>query len=361
MRCGDFKESYREDEEIFQSLFVRICLAVLFVFLIITPFFASSYVLYIMNLIGIAIIGAVGLNLLTGFTGQISLGHAAFVGVGGYATAILVTRLDMPFWFAMPIAGFVSAGMGLIIGIPSLRVKGLYLCIATLAAQFILEFVFVHWESMTHGIRGINVPAPRIGSFVFDTEKSYYFITLVLVILTVGFARNLVRTKWGRAFVAIRDRDLAAEIIGINLFRYKLAAFALSSFFAGIAGSLWVGFIKVVTPEHFPFSLSIQYLAMVIVGGLGSVLGFHLWSHIHDAYPGASKHFRKFRQTAIPWFGPIFHPAERNYLWWHDRDLPGPGTSWSGGNLASYQELLPALAFFELKVDFRPMNCRFKH
>ncbi len=273
MRCGDFKESYREDEEIFQSLFVRICLAVLFVFLIITPFFASSYVLYIMNLIGIAIIGAVGLNLLTGFTGQISLGHAAFVGVGGYATAILVTRLDMPFWFAMPIAGFVSAGMGLIIGIPSLRVKGLYLCIATLAAQFILEFVFVHWESMTHGIRGINVPAPRIGSFVFDTEKSYYFITLVLVILTVGFARNLVRTKWGRAFVAIRDRDLAAEIIGINLFRYKLAAFALSSFFAGIAGSLWVGFIKVVTPEHFPFSLSIQYLAMVIVGGLGSVLG----------------------------------------------------------------------------------------
>ncbi|MFA6223395.1 MAG: branched-chain amino acid ABC transporter permease [Desulfomonilaceae bacterium] len=273
MRCGDFKESYREDEEIFQSLFVRICLAVLFVLLIITPFVASSYVLYIMNLIGIAIIGAVGLNLLTGFTGQISLGHAAFVGVGGYATAILVTRLDMPFWFAMPIAGFVSAGMGLIIGIPSLRVKGLYLCIATLAAQFILEFVFVHWESMTHGIRGINVPAPRIGDFVFDTEKSYYFITLVLVILTVGFARNLVRTKWGRAFVAIRDRDLAAEIIGINLFRYKLAAFALSSFFAGIAGSLWVGFIKVVTPEHFPFSLSIQYLAMVIVGGLGSVLG----------------------------------------------------------------------------------------
>ncbi len=273
MRCGDFKESYREDEEIFQSLFVRICLAVLFVLLIITPFVASSYVLYIMNLIGIAIIGAVGLNLLTGFTGQISLGHAAFVGVGGYATAILVTRLGMPFWFAMPIAGFVSAGMGLIIGIPSLRVKGLYLCIATLAAQFILEFVFVHWESMTHGIRGINVPAPRIGDFVFDTEKRYYFITLVLVILTVGFARNLVRTKWGRAFVAIRDRDLAAEIIGINLFRYKLAAFALSSFFAGIAGSLWVGFIKVVTPEHFPFSLSIQYLAMVIVGGLGSVLG----------------------------------------------------------------------------------------
>ena len=273
MRCGDLKESYLEDEKIFQSLFVRICIAILLIFLTIMPFVAGPYILYIMNLIGFAIIGAVGLNLLTGFTGQISLGHAAFIGVGGYATAILVTRLGLPFWLAMPLAGLVSAGVGLIIGIPSLRVKGLYLCIATLAAQFILEFVFVHWESMTRGIRGINVPPPSIGDFVFDTEKSYYFITLVIVIVSVGFARNLVRTKWGRAFVAIRDRDLAAEIIGINLFRYKLAAFALSSFFAGIAGSLWVGFIKVVTPEHFPFSLSIQYLAMVIVGGLGSILG----------------------------------------------------------------------------------------
>ncbi len=273
MRCGDLKESYLEDEKIFQSLFVKICLWTFFLVLLVVPFVAGPYVLYIMNLIGFSIIAAVGLNLLTGFTGQISLGHAAFVGVGGYTTAILVTRLGFPFWVALPCAGFVSAGMGLIIGIPSLRVKGLYLCIATLAAQFILEFVFVHWESMTKGIRGINVPPPRIGSFEFNTEKSYYFITFMLVILVVGFARNLVRTKWGRAFVAIRDRDLSAEIIGINLFRYKLAAFAISSFFAGIAGGLWVGFIKVVTPEHFPFSLSIQYLAMVIVGGMGSVLG----------------------------------------------------------------------------------------
>ncbi len=225
------------------------------------------------TLIGFAIIGAVGLNLLTGFTGQISLGHAAFIGVGGYATAILITRVGIPFWFALPAAGLISAAVGLIIGIPSLRVKGLYLVIATLAAQFILEYVFMHWESMTRGIRGINVPPPSLGGFVFDTEKSFYFLTLFLVILGVGFARNLVRTKWGRAFVAIRDRDLAAEIMGINLFRYKLVAFGLSSFYAGIAGGLWANFMKVVTPEHFPFSLSIQYLAMIIVGGLGSVLG----------------------------------------------------------------------------------------
>ncbi len=260
MRCGDLKESYLEDEKIFQSLFVKFWLGVLLVLLLLLPVFASSYVMYIANITGFAIVGAIGLNLLTGFTGQISLGHAAFVGVGGYATAIFITRLGMPFWIALPSAGLVSAAIGLIIGVPSLRVKGLYLCIATLAGQFIVEYVFVHWESMTRGIRGINVPPPRLWGMVFDTEKSFYFITLTLVIIGVGFARNLVRTKWGRAFVAIRDRDLAAEIMGINLFRYKLAAFALSSFYAGIAGGLWVCFMKVVTPEHFPFSLSIQVL-----------------------------------------------------------------------------------------------------
>jgi len=273
MRCGDFKENYIKDEEIFQSLFVKFWLILLGIFLILFPFWASDYMLYITNLIGIAVIGAVGLNLLTGFTGQISLGHAAFIGVGGFTAAILVTRLGFSFWLALPCAGFVAALAGVIIGIPSLKVKGLYLCIATLAAQFIFEYIFIHWESMTRGIRGINIPPPHIGPLMFDTEKSFYWITLMVTIILVFYARNLVRSRTGRAFVAIRDRDLSAEIIGINLFKYKLIAFAISSFYAGIAGALWVGFMKVVTPDHFPFSLSIQYLAMIIVGGLGRVLG----------------------------------------------------------------------------------------
>ncbi|MEE4264495.1 MAG: branched-chain amino acid ABC transporter permease [Desulfobacteraceae bacterium] len=273
MRCGDFKESYIKDEEIFQSLFVKFWLGLLFLFLLILPLVADAYILYVANLIGFAIIGAVGLNILTGFTGQISLGHAAFVGVGGYAAAILITRFGFSFWLALPCAGFVAAGAGLIIGIPSLRVKGLYLCMATLAAQFIFEFIFIHWESMTHGIRGINIPAPLLGDFALDTEKRFYFLTLVMVVIAVTFARNLIRSRVGRAFVAIRDRDLAAEIMGISLFRYKLTAFAISSFYAGVAGALWVSFMRIVTPDHFPFHLSIQYLAMVIVGGMGSLLG----------------------------------------------------------------------------------------
>lgn len=310
MRCGDFKESYWEDEIIFQSFFVRFWLAVLMVMLVVLPWLVSAYVMYVANLIGIAIIGAVGLNLLTGFTGQISLGHAAFMGVGGYATAILVTKLDIPFWFALPCAGLISAATGMIIGIPSLRVKGLYLCIATLAAQFIFEFLFLHWESLTHGIRGINVPPPGIGPIIFDTEKNFYYVVLVVAIIGVGFARNLLRTKWGRAFVAIRDRDLAAEIIGINLFRYKLAAFALSSFYAGVAGGLWVGFIKVVTPEHFPFSLSIQYLAMVIVGGLGSVLGSILGAIFMTLVPELLNVFTGFAKDFFPSIGQNFIPLK---------------------------------------------------
>jgi branched-chain amino acid transport system permease protein len=273
MRCGDFKDNYKKDEAIFQSVFVKVWLALLMVFLLVFPFFANEYVLYMANLIGIAIIGAQGLNLLTGFTGQISLGHAAFIGVGAYTSAILITRVGIPFWWTVPMAGVMSAIVGVIIGIPSLRIKGLYLAIATIAAQFIFEYVFMNWEWMTHGIRGINVPDPEIFGFQFDTERKFYFITLSFVVIGTLYARNLIRTKTGRAFIAIRDRDLAAELIGINLFRYKLMSFAISSFYAGVAGSLWVSFMNIVTPEHFPLSLSIEYLAMVIVGGLGSVLG----------------------------------------------------------------------------------------
>jgi branched-chain amino acid transport system permease protein len=310
MRCGDFKETYIKDEEIFQSFFVKFWLVLFFLFLFILPFFANAYVLYVANLIGFAVIGAVGLNILTGFTGQISLGHAAFVGVGGYTAAVLMTRLNVPFWLALPVAGLVAALAGLIIGIPSLRVKGLYLCMATLAAQFIFEFIFIHWEPMTQGIRGINVPAPILGGFTFDTEKRFYFLTLVMVVLAVTYARNLVRSRVGRAFVAIRDRDLAAEIMGISLFRYKLAAFAISSFYAGIAGALWVSFMRIVTPDHFPFHLSIQYLAMVIVGGLGSVLGSIFGAIFMTLTPELLNVFSAGLSKMVPELGQLFIPMK---------------------------------------------------
>jgi branched-chain amino acid transport system permease protein len=273
MRVGDYKETYAADEAVFSTPTSRFWLGVLLVALAVFPFWAGDYLLYMANLTGVAIIGAVGLNILTGAAGQISLGHAAFVGIGAYSTALLTTRLGLPFYICLPLSGLLSAFFGVIVGAPSMRMKGLYLCIATLAAQMIFMFLFVHWESLTGGIRGINVPPAEIFGIKLNTEFRLYFVTIPVMVILVMAARNLFRTRVGRAFIAIRDRDISAELMGINLFRYKLYAFAASSFYAGVAGCLSAYLVKVVTPEHFPLHESVRYLAMIIVGGLGSILG----------------------------------------------------------------------------------------
>ncbi|MBU2455500.1 MAG: branched-chain amino acid ABC transporter permease, partial [Proteobacteria bacterium] len=273
MRIGDFKETYASDQAVFVNATSRFWLGVLFILLAIFPFVAGDYLLFMANLIGITIIGAVGLNILTGCAGQISLGHAAFIGVGAYTAAILSTRFNLPFLVCLPLSGLMSAAFGILVGGPSLRLKGMYLCIATLSAQLILEFVFVHWESVTGGIRGINISPPQIFGIVFDNDFKFYFLTFTVVIICVTAARNLFRTRVGRAFIAIRDRDISAELMGINLLKYKTYAFAISSFMAGLSGCLWVNFLKTITPEHFPLLESVRYLAMIIVGGMGSILG----------------------------------------------------------------------------------------
>ncbi len=271
--CGTFNTTYKQDMALFRTKFLKFWVGVFFVFLLIFPFVANVYLLSLANIIGIAVVGALGLNILTGFAGQISLGHGAFIGVGAYTSALLVMRLHIPFWFALPAAGLFTAIVGMIFGIPSLRVKGLYLAIATLAAQVIINFVMIHWSSLTKGTSGLPVDPPRLFGIVFDTDQKYYFITMAFAVLATTFAKNLQRTRVGRAFMAVRDNDLAAEIIGINLFKYKLLAFFVSSFYAGIAGALWAHYVTIITPEHFTIAESINYLAMIIIGGIGSVLG----------------------------------------------------------------------------------------
>lgn len=300
MRIGDFKETYASDEAVFKTPTSRFWLGVLLVSLVIFPFVAGDYLLYMANLVGIAVVAAVGLNILTGFAGQISLGHAAFVGIGAYTAAILTTRLDLPFLLCLPISGFAAAFFGVIVGGPSMRMKGLYLCIATLAAQVIFEFIFVHWESMTGGIRGINLPAPTIFGIPVGNEFRFYWVTLVTAVICVTVARNLFRTRVGRAFIAIRDRDISAELMGINLFRYKMYAFAVSSFMAGIAGCLWVNLLKTVTPEHFPLMESIRFLAMIIVGGLGSILGSIFGAIFMTLVPEALKNLMSLLAEIFP-------------------------------------------------------------
>jgi len=226
----------------------------------------------IMTEVGIAIIACHGLNILTGFTGQISLGHAAFLGVGAYTCSILIQH-GVPFIIALPMAGVMAALIGMIFGIPSLRLRGLYLAIATIAAQFIIEFTIRRWDSLTGGVEGMFVEPGTLGPFHFDDRIQLYYLTFVLAVAATIIIKNIVRARSGRAFVAIRDRYLAAEVIGVHVFKYRLMSFAVSSFYAGIAGALLAQYLEVITHESFTIHQSIDYLAMCIIGGLGHVLG----------------------------------------------------------------------------------------
>lgn len=275
IKCGIFKTNYIDDSAIWQTKVSKFWLAMLLIVLIAFPFIfqKSTYLLYVVNTVLIAVIAALGLNILTGFTGQISLGHGAFMGVGAYASGYLMNQFGLPFLVCVVAAGGITAMVGMVFGIPSLRLKGLYLAIATLAAQVILEFVFVRWRAVTGGSQGLLVQPASVGKFVFNTDFEFYFVALAFAVLAVLTAKNVVRTKPGRAFMAIRDRYISAEIIGVPLFKYKLISFGISSFFAGVAGSLWGHYIGIITPEHFGVMVSVQYLSMVIIGGLGSIYG----------------------------------------------------------------------------------------
>jgi branched-chain amino acid transport system permease protein len=272
MRSGDFKTSYAEDIAVLQTRFIKVWISVFILSLIGFVLVADRYLIYIINLCSIATIGALGMNLLTGFTGQISVGHAGFLAIGAYSSAIL-TKLGFPFILALPLSGFVSTFAGLLVGIPSLKLKGLYLAITTFAFGFIVEHLANSWTALTNGAQGMSVVPATIFGISFDTDRSFFFLVFPIALFSTLFARNLVRSKPGRAWIAIRDRDLSAEAMGINIYSYKLRSFAVSSFYAGVAGSLLAHYIQYLSPTNFELLVSVQYLAMIIVGGLGSILG----------------------------------------------------------------------------------------
>jgi len=271
--CGDFKRSFAADEAVFPTAFSRGALLLFLAVLGAAPLALGDFWLYLLNLCGIAIVGAQGLNILTGFTGQISLGHGAFIGVGAYTVGVLATKLGAGPLVALPAAGLAAALVGLLFGLPSLRIKGFYLAMATLAAQFILEYVFMQAAPLTGGAQGLYLERPALFGLVIDSDRKFFYVIAAVAALATAGARNLLRTDVGRCFVAIRDRDIAAELIGVNLFAHKLLAFALSSFYAGIAGGLLAYYVAAINPQAFTVLLSVDHLAMVIIGGLGSVLG----------------------------------------------------------------------------------------
>ena len=273
MRIGSAKETYAGDTALFDSATQRAWVAILLVALVTFPFVVDDYWLYLACLVAINVASTAGLNVLTGYTGLVSMGQAAFMGLGGYTVAILQIRFGTPMLLNLLAGGVVAMLAGLVVGLPALRVKGLYLAIATIAAGVLAHFIFSHYTSLTGGTGGLTVPPAQIfGLELDDSFKLYWVIVPITALMLLGVA-NLFRTRIGRAFIAIRDRDISAEVLGIPLLPYKLLSFAISSFYAGVAGGMFAYFFRAVTPESFPLLMSIFFLASVIVGGMGSVLG----------------------------------------------------------------------------------------
>ena len=271
--AGLFNTSYSEDMAISRTK-LQWALTVLGLLLLFSfPAFASNYVLRLLMSIAVAIIAVHGVNILTGFCGQISIGHAAFVAIGGYTSGILATDLGWPFWICLPIAGVMAGAIGVFFGLSSLRVKGFYLALATLAAQFIIQYAKIHVPDLTGGVYGLTVPYPQLGGIIIDSPQSQFFLVIILTIIMTAFAKNLSRTRTGRAFIAIRDNDIAAEVMGVSLFRYKLLAFFIGCFYAGIAGSVWAHTVGAISPQEHGLMDSIWYIGMIIVGGMGSTTG----------------------------------------------------------------------------------------
>jgi len=269
---GTRNYTYAQDMAILRTKTHWALLAGFLVLLLTSPLYLGHYWLGVANLIGITLIAATGLNLLTGYCGQLSIGHAGFIAVGAYTSAVLTNRFELPFLAGLVCAGLMAGLIGLVFGLPSVRVKGFYLAITTIAAQFIIIWVINHW-SLTGGFVGIKVPYASIAGYEFRSETSQFYLIISMAALGTFFAKNLARTRVGRAFIAVRDNDLAAEVMGINLLYYKLLAFFIGCFLAGIAGSLlahWIGFLNA---EQFSLTESILYIGMIIIGGLGTTIG----------------------------------------------------------------------------------------
>ena len=270
--CGVFDKSYTQDMAIIRTWQHWVILISALILLYLFPLFGSYYLISFMNLLAITVIVVMGLQIVSGYCGQISFGQAAFMAVGAYTSSVLTVKFGFPFWIALPISGLMAGAIGIIGGAPSLRIKGFYLAMATIAIHFVVIWLILHLD-ITGSFKGLYPPSPSLGGFQFDTDERMYYIIMTVMIIMTYSARNLVRTKVGRAFVAIRDNDLAGQLMGVSLYYYKLLAFFISCFYAGIAGSLWAHLITVVNSEQFTLLHALEYVGMLIVGGMGSIPG----------------------------------------------------------------------------------------
>lgn len=270
---GVFSTEYGSDIAVLRTRMQWILLFVALALLFSLSLFASPY--WLSQLIGLAIVivALLGLHILTGLCGQVSIGHAAFMAVGAYTTAIMTTKYGINPWLALPASGIVAGLVGLFFGLPAFRLKMFYLAISTLAAGAIIIWTLKHFDGFTGGFTGLGLEPLRLGGIEFNSRGSVYVLAVIVVVVATFLAKNIQRTSVGRAFVAVRDNELAAEVSGIAIFRYKLLAFFIGCAFAGVAGWLWAFYQLRVNPDQFSMMNSIWYLGMLIIGGFGSTAG----------------------------------------------------------------------------------------
>lgn len=346
--CGIYHQNYTQDHALWQTPFVRGKMAVLFLALFVgLPLVADDYWISVFNQVGYTVLGALGVQLLIGFCGQVTLGHAAFLAVGAYTSTLLVLEFPWPgfmldWGIAYPVsilAAALAAGLWCVLfGIPSARVKGFYLILTSMAAQFItVDFIITQYISQIGG-RGQAFSLPpgtvKIGPWVIDSDLKVYYLMLILVILCVTGVVNLLRSRVGRAWVAIRDNDISADVMGINVPRYKLLAFFSAGGIGGIAGAFWISNLAAVSPEHFPWFWSLWLVGVILIGGVGSIHGTIFGSlfmvlvmellqlgvmPLADIYPKLLMDFLFIKEAA---FGLaicaflIFEPNGLAYRWW---------------------------------------------
>lgn len=308
----DLKRDYYEDIELFKSKTVLVSTILGLIFLALLPALVSKYhflglSIYLVNLITVHSIVAIGLNIVVGYTGQISMGHAGFFAIGAFTTIILILRAGFPFLLALPVAAFVSSAFGFLLGLPALRLKGPYLAIATLGFGMAVTTTIKHLEFFG-GRMGLQAPKLKLFGTVLKDLHLYYLIMTIAIIMVVG-AVKLMKTRVGRAFVAIRDSDIAAEAMGVNLTYYKTLAFAVSAFYTGVAGGLYAFILGFINPEGFHLIMSITFLAMIVVGGLGSIVG-----SIAGAVLMTYLDVKLQAVQDVPWVGPALLAFSQQYM-----------------------------------------------
>ena len=350
--CGVYHQDYDQDHAWWQTNFIRGKMILLFLTLFIfIPWLADEYWISVCNLIGYTVLGALGVQLLIGYCGQITLGHAAFIAVGAYTSTLLILEFPWPqfmlnYGLAYPlsilIAAFVAGIWSVLFGLPSARVKGFYLILTTMAAQFItVDFIITGYVSQIGG-RGQAFSLPpgtiKVGPWIIDSDLKVYFMMLILVIICVVIIANLLRSRVGRAWVAIRDNDISAEVMGINVVKYKLLAFFTAGFVGGIAGAFWISNLAAISPEHFPWFWSLWLVGVILIGGVGSLHGAIFGSifmvvvmellqlaviPLADTYPKLLMDFLFIKEAA---FGlaicafMIFEPNGLAYRWWQTKN-----------------------------------------